>query len=422
MTEAVKLAIHGGEPHLADPSQAKFVWPRVDDRMRRVVLKQLDDTLSIYDNTGIFGEFERDFSHAIGRQFALLFNSGTSAISAMYEAIAPTAPPEVLCPVYTFHATVSPLMYIGGAPIFCDSDSEGNVALEEIQRRRTSQSVAVMVTHMWGNPVRDIEAIARYCRDENLYLLEDCSHAHGAQMNGRPVGSFGDMAAWSLQGQKTVTGGEGGIMVTDNADLYYRSLLQGHYNKRPKVEIPEGNRLREYALTGMGMKLRAHPLAIAIAADQFKQLSHFIETRQRHAEIIHDTLADFRFLRTPDPNDGLVRSWYAFTVLYDEKLTPGVTRERFVEALHAEGLNEVDIPGSTGLINSVPLFSKPNEILRRLYSTEASDQQDFPKAHRFYTRLMKLPVWTFPEEEGTVRRYCEGIAKVAEYVEKHRNL
>ncbi|WP_083335735.1 DegT/DnrJ/EryC1/StrS family aminotransferase [Mycobacteroides saopaulense] len=416
------LAIHGGEPQITDPVRARFIWPRVDDRMRQAVLKQLDESLSIYDNSGIFSEFERAFCESVGREYGLLFNSGTSAISAMYEAIPSTKPPEVLCPVYTFHATVSPLMYIGGTPIFCDSDMEGNITLDDIRRRRTSQSVAVIATHMWGAPVKDIEAIARYCRDENLLLLEDCSHAHGAELRGRAVGSFGDMAAWSLQGKKTVTGGEGGIFVTDEASLYYRSLLQGHYNRRPKVEIPKDNPLRDYALTGMGMKLRAHPLAVAIAADQFQQLSQFIEFRCRYARIFQQALGGFAFLDLPAIDTEVTRSWYAYTILYNSAMIPSVSRERFVEALHCEGLSEVDIPGSTNLINSEPLFNRPDQILSRVYDSAMDMQSEYPNAEAFCSGLIKLPVWTFPDEEDIVQAYARGMAKVADYISEHQSL
>lgn len=259
-----KLAIFGGEK-IAKDDEMKFNWPRITNDTEKVVIEQLYKTISIYDNSGIFGEFEKKFADYHNKKYALLSNSGTSAIFSMFEAIDLRNDDEVLCPVYTFHATVSPMMYFGAKPIFCDSDNEGNISFDSVKNKYTENTKAIIVTHMWGVPIKDIQKIADFCKEKHIYLLEDCSHAHGAEIYGKKVGTFGDIAAWSLQGQKTVTGGEGGIILTDDKNLFNRALLQGHYNKRPKSEIDKSDDLYKYYLTGMGLKLRAHPLAIAIA-------------------------------------------------------------------------------------------------------------------------------------------------------------
>ena len=111
-----KLAIFGGEK-IAKDAEMKFNWPRITNDTEKVVIKQLYETISIYDNSGIFGEFEKKFADYHKKKYALLFNSGTSAIFSMFEAIGLRNGDEVLCPVYTFHATVSPMMYFGAKPI-----------------------------------------------------------------------------------------------------------------------------------------------------------------------------------------------------------------------------------------------------------------------------------------------------------------
>lgn len=148
---------------------------------------------------------------------------------------------------------------------------------------------------MWFK--RENKKIADFCKEKHIYLLEDCSHAHGAEIYGKKVGTFGDIAAWSLQGQKTVTGGEGGIILTDDKKMFNRVLLQGHYNKRPKSEIDKSDDLYKYYLTGMGLKLRAHPLAIAIADEQFGHLNDFLRTRNEYATRITEALKNTLSLR-----------------------------------------------------------------------------------------------------------------------------
>lgn len=416
-----KLAIFGGEK-IAKDSEMKFNWPRITNDVEKAVVKQLHKTISIYDDSGIFGEFEKKFADYHNRKYSLLSNSGTSAIFSMFEAIDLRSGDEVLCPVYTFHATVSPMMYFGAKPVFCDSDNEGNISFDGIKSKYTNNTKAIIVTHMWGTPIKDIQKIADFCKEKRIYLLEDCSHAHGAEIYGKKVGTFGDISAWSLQGQKTITGGEGGIILTDNKKMFDRALLQGHYNKRPKNEIDKSNDLYKYYLTGMGLKLRAHPLAIAMADEQFCHLDNFLKMRNEYAVRITEALKKYPFLRPPTIANDVVRSWYAYGLQYIEEKAYSITKERFVDALHAEGLVEVDIPGSTGLLNTLPLFIEPNKLLSRLYANKLSSQKDFCIAEQYVERFIKIPVWTFSDESDIVDKYIAGFKKVCSYILENKSL
>lgn len=380
-----ELAINGGSALIKD--NAGFTWPRITPEAEKAVVDQLHTSISIYDKSGIIEEFENKFAFYHGREKALLSNSGTSAIFSMFEAIELMPGDEVICPVYTFHATISPITYTGATPVFADCDKYGNVSYESVRSLINENTRAVIVTHMWGAPVRDIELIKALCEEKSIYLLEDCSHAHGARLNSKPVGSFGTAAAWSLQGQKTITGGEGGVMLTDNEDIYYRALIQGHYNKRPKSEIPSDHRYYKFYLTGMGLKLRAHPLAIALASQQFNQLDEFLRQRQSFAEMITEALSPYPFLELPlTTNQETQNSRYAYIIKYVPEKAHGVSREEFVDALLAEGLTEVDIPGSTGLINDLPLFVDTHELMPRLYQPKDNLHVSYPNAELFITR------------------------------------
>jgi perosamine synthetase len=140
-------------------------------------MRQLDATLSIYDNGGVFGKFEADFKVAMGapNDFALLHNSGTNALHALYYSVGIGKGDEVIVPVYTFHATVSCLMQLGAIPVFVDAllDS-GNINPVGIRAALTTQTKAVVVTHMWGQPCA-MEEISRLCKDANVTLLEGVS-------------------------------------------------------------------------------------------------------------------------------------------------------------------------------------------------------------------------------------------------------
>lgn len=170
-------------------------------------------------------------------------------------------------------------MHLGVKPIFVDASPEtGNIDSSKIARAITSKTKAIIVTHMWGVPC-EMEEISDICRKNGIILLEgkhwlftcdmchgwihaliDCSHSHGASINGKKTGTFGDGAAWSIQGDKVLSGGEGGVSLTPYSEVYYRQLLHGHYNKRCKSEIPKDHPLQDFSITGAGLKNRAHPL------------------------------------------------------------------------------------------------------------------------------------------------------------------
>lgn len=405
-------AILGG-PKTIDQKGPHFVWPLITDETRAAVMRQMDESLSIYDRSGIFEKFENKFSAYHGRKYGLVNNSGTSALMGMYFGADLKPGDEVISPTYTFYATVTPMLFTGAKPVFCDCTEDGNIDPAKIEAAITDKTKAIVVTHMWGIPC-DMDAITAIAKKHNLRLLEDCSHAHGAEYKGKKVGTFGDAAAWSLQGQKTVTGGEGGILLTDDQEVHNRALLLGHYNKRCKQEIPKDHPLYQYALTGFGLKLRAHPLAIAIADQQFDHLDELLRQRGEFAEYMIDELGKFDCLEMPNTKDRKP-SWYAFVMQYREQQAHGLSIENFYKAVTAEGLREADRPGSTQPIADLPLFTQTSDALPQLYPEENDTEAGvFPVANDFYQNAIKLPVWSTDKDWPMVEAYVAGMKKVLE--------
>ena len=412
------LAINGGKPIIKDRNEAKFNWPVVDKEVEDAVLKQLHKTTSIYDRSGVIKEFEDDFKNYHDVEFGLLTNSGTNALYSIFVGADLKEGDEVICPVYTFFATISPIFFTGATPVLCEAQADGNIDPKKIEELITPKTKAVMITHMWGIPC-DMDKLVGICKKYDLKLFEDCSHAHGATYKGKLLGTFGDAAAWSLQGPKIITGGEGGIMLTKDRDIYYRALLLGHYHKRCRQEIPDDYSLRKYATTGMGLKLRSHPLAVAMMQVYFSRIDKIHLGKKHTADKFNEAFGKLKGLRIPLMAEGSSPSWYGYVIQYVPEELGELSIEKFVEALHAEGLIEVDLPDSTGPLNELPLFQDPSDLFPSYRGKLSYKSEDFPVAKKFYKNAIKLPVWFTEEDSVVVDNYIKGFEKV---IKEHKSL
>jgi perosamine synthetase len=271
------------------------------------VLAQLRAGISIYDRSGVIADLENALCDYHGVKHTVLTSSGTAALHSLYAACRIGPGDEVIVPAYTFYATATPLLHLGAIPVLADCDDTGNLDPADVKQRITARTVAVMVTHMWGLPA-DMDHLRKIADEHDLLLLEDASHAAGASIAGRKTGTFGDTAAFSLNGPKPLSAGEGGFVLTDDDEIFYRVLLHGHYNKRCRNEIPASYDLYPYAVTGMGLKFRVHPLAAAIALSQLTHLDGYLQGRQAIATRMCETLNGLPGIALPHVSDGVAPS------------------------------------------------------------------------------------------------------------------
>lgn len=409
------LAINGGVP-IMNQDEGKFIHPRIDKKMEKAVIEQLYDTISIYDNSNIFKKFEYEFSKYHNKKYGLLTSSGTSALYSLFDSIGLKKGDEIICPIYTFFATISPIFQTGAKPVFVDCDDTGNIDYSKIEEKINKKTKAIIVTHMWGYPCK-MDKIQEIANKYNIYLLEDCSHAHGGSYKGKKLGEWGDAAAFSLQGNKIITGGEGGIIITNNKYIYKNCIMLGHYNKRCKQELSKNSIDYKYAITGKGLKLRAHPLAIRIAYEMFKKIDEINSMKLKMVSIIENTISKIDGIELNKGYDYSNNSYYALIFKYDSKKFNGLSIEEFLKALHAEGGVEFDKPGSTCPLNRLELFKNP-EYLYPDYCKIFNDNENFNKADEFYENSFKLPVWYNEEDIKIVLKYCDILEKVTKYYRK----
>jgi perosamine synthetase len=405
------LALLGGTPAVILP-KPHFTWPPITDATSKAVADQLGRSVSIYDRSGVVAELEDALADYFGVRHALLTSSGTAALYSMYAAAGIGPGMEVIVPAYTFFATVTPLLHLGAIPVLAECDERGNLDPADVTARITHRTRAIVVTHMWGTPA-DVGELRRIADLHQLKLFEDGSHAHGATAGGKKVGSFGDAAAFSMNGPKPLSAGEGGFLLTDDAETYYRALLHGQYNKRCKSEIPETDLLYRYAVTGMGLKHRVHPLAAAIGLEQLAHLDDYLAGRDHIAAYLCERLREVPGIEPIEPVEGDRSSWYGLILRYRPEQVGGLPLDQYFAAIEAEGASEADRPGSTCPLNLLPLFQEPGPLFPALSRRFAYAPGQFPRSEAFHESIIKLPVWHREDDQETADAYIEAFWKVS---------
>ncbi|WP_328687432.1 DegT/DnrJ/EryC1/StrS family aminotransferase [Streptomyces caniferus] len=408
------LALLGGTPAVTDAGP-HFTWPPIDDTTRMKVVSQLDSAVSIPGRSGIVADLEDALQDYFGVRHAITTSSGTAALHATYWAARIRPGNEVIVPAWTFHATASPLFQLGAVPVLCETRPDGNIDPSRAAELITPRTRAIVVTHLWGKPA-EMTDLTTLARDRDLDLLEDGSHAHGASHGGQKVGTFGLAGAFSLNGPKPLSGGEGGFVLTDDDDIYYRVLTFAHYNKRARNEIPEGHPFARYAVTGAGLKLRIHPLAAALAHDQLSRLDAYLAGREAIAAYLTRELGQIPGLEVSSMPDGVKPSWYALTATYRPDQLGGLPVDRFHAALVAEGATEFDRPGSTRPLNQLPLYQHPSHLFPGYPNTRSRYREgDFPVAEKAHTHTIKLPVWHREQDLKLAEQYVCAARKASEH-------
>tara|TARA_B110000503_G_C7161650_1_gene419945 strand:+ start:1924 stop:3060 length:1137 start_codon:yes stop_codon:yes gene_type:complete len=219
----------------------------------------------------IVKKFENNFSKYIGKTYGITFCNGTSSIEAALYALDLSPGDEILVTSSTFHASLGPVRNLGYNLIFVDIDEVTfTIDCSDLKKKINEKSKALLIVHPWGYPC-NMEKVTGIVKTNNLYLVEDCSHAHGAIYDKKKVGSFSDISCFSLQGNKAIGAGEGGIALTDNETYYLRMSKYGHLNRHEK-EFEKNLDFTDFKKTGLSKKLRAHPLGISMAYVDFKYL------------------------------------------------------------------------------------------------------------------------------------------------------
>ncbi len=414
------LAIYGGTPAVRTKYHEGWRHVRLTDVLP-IIAAARRDVNTLAKGEGIIAQFERKFAQLAGTKYALAMNSGTAALHSAYFAAGVKPGTEVIVPGYTFFASAAPILQCGGRPIFCDVDPETLLAdPDQVERLITPRTRAICIVHLWGNPA-PMDRFVEIARRHDLTLIEDCSHAHGALYRGRPVGSWGDIGCFSLQGPKAVSAGEGGIAVTNDPVLFDRMLALGHYGR-----LKEGQAKNTFDTDylSLGVKYRPHLYGIMLANGSLSRLKELNQRRQRNYDILCTELAGCEAIQPIKTTPGAVRGGFLeFIVRYKSEKAGNWNCSAFIHAAKAEGVpisNEryARIGKRKRMLNETPIFSTLDGSELGGYlptgteSTETTPAGELPVVSGLTDRLMTLPPFT-KVPERFVKECAAALRKVA---------
>lgn len=400
--EKSKLAILGGTPvrETLLPYGKQFI--DYDD-IQAVVSTLEGDFLttgpSVY-------EFEKKVCEYTGAKYAVAVCNGTAALHMACYACGLVEGDEVIVSSMTFAASSNAVLYVGATPVFADiNPNTYNIDVEDLKRKITPRTKAIIAVDYTGQVV-DMDSINEIAKEHNLIVIEDAAHSLGSTYKNKKVGTLADMTMFSFHPVKTITTGEGGMIVTDNKELYDKMVMfRSHgITKNPAEYInksPE-NGAWYHEQQFLGYNYRMTDIQASLGISQLDKLDKFINRRKQIVKMYNDAFSELYFIKTPEEAEFSDSAWHLYVIklrLY--KLN--CTRREFFDALVAEniGVN----------VHYIPVNLHP------YYEQLGYGKGVVPVAEALYNTIITLPL--FPGmTDGDVSDVIEAVNKVVEYYKK----
>jgi len=417
---AEKLALKGGKKAVTTPPGDLFTWPIVTKEVEEAVLEVL--RAGNMSGTDVTAEFEREFAQWLGVKYALAHNNGTAALHSAMFGLGIGKGDEIICPSITYWASCLPVFSLGGTVVFADIDPHTLcINPEDIEHRITERTKAIVVVHYCGYPC-EMDAIMDIAHRHSIKVIEDASHAHGGLYKGRMVGTIGDVSAFSLMSGKSFAIGEGGIMVTNDREIYERAVIFGHYIRHSSL-ITIGNLKAGMGLPWGGYKYRMHQLSSAMGRVQLKKYPQEMAEIDKAMNYFWDLLEGtpgIRAHRPPRNSGSSMGGWYSPHGIYYSEELEGLSVSRFCEAVRAEGVTCE--PGCNKalhlhpLLNNIDVYNQ-GKPLRIANLPEGVDIREspgsLPVAERIQERVFSVP-WFKHYRPKMIEEYALAFKKVAE--------
>ncbi|MCL6272049.1 DegT/DnrJ/EryC1/StrS aminotransferase family protein [Sansalvadorimonas sp. 2012CJ34-2] len=316
-------------------------WPSYTEEEANAVRSVLLSNKVNYWTGSESREFENEFAKWCGSEYAVAVGNGTLALDIALKALDVKCGDEVIVTSRTFLASVSCIVNAGATPVFADVDRDTqNITAETIKKVITPKSKAIICVHLAGWPC-EMDDINLLAKEHNLFVIEDCAQAHGAKYKGQRVGSLGDIGAWSFcQDKIMTTGGEGGMVTTNNKELWNKMWSYKDHGKSYDAvynrEHPQGYR---WLHESFGTNWRITEMQSAIGRIQLKRMSDWTNKRAENSDILGEVCRSIPALRVPVPPNHIEHAWYKYyAFVRPHFLNDGWTRARIIDEINSRGI------------------------------------------------------------------------------------
>jgi dTDP-4-amino-4,6-dideoxygalactose transaminase len=395
-TELERLAIDGGAPVRTSPLPLEFPGMHYvnDEEVEAAVRVLKSQSLFRYYGIDLQKEveaFENEFAEFLGVKHALAVSSGSGALQTALSALGVGPGQEVIVPAYMWVAVIAAVVNLGAIPVLADIDESFTLNPADLEYRITARTTGVIAVHMSGAPA-DVPALLEIARKRRLFLLEDCAQCAGGSINGKKVGSFGDMGIFSFQMNKNMSSGEGGCIVTNDDRLYHRAVA-AHDNGYARDE--SGRAIYDnldLCLWGRGVRL--DEVRGAILRVQLRKLPRIIAHMRQSKYRVRCALESFSQvqLRRIVDRDGDTGCFLIFTLESPDEA------KRINQALRAEGI-ATSPEGVTNVVMTdwgLHIYSNIVSLVNRT----STDGKGFP--------------WSLAENRDSKPQYSRGTCPVAD--------
>lgn len=413
-----RLAINGGPKAIPQEHGHLLKWPKIGQEEFSAIRDLLDMERPDYKPYDFYNEMvylEQEFASYMGVKYALSENNGTAAIHSGFFALGIQPGEEVIAPTYTYWATSMPARVLGARIVFAESDPDTLcIDAADIRRKITPKTRAIAVTHVWGIPCQ-MDEIMNIAREYNLKVLEDAAHVPGGEYKGRKVGTIGDVGCFSFQASKILPAIEGGMLVTNDKELWERAVVFGHYGfltekNRPGKDSPYS----EFNSTGLGFKYRIHPIAAAIARIQLRKLDENNAKREACMGYLTDGLEKIPGIRVIKAPPYTQRTYWGFRIAYKATELNGLDKDKFLQALRAEGVMCED---ERYELQHQQMAYRVNIYGPKFNHTPFEKKQSLPRTEALKSTLIGLPA--FPEApQELMEQYIYAFDKVTAQVDE----
>ena len=347
--------------------------------------------------------FEKDFSKHFNVGFSIALSNGTVALDLALRSLDIGPGDDVVVTPRTFIASVACIVNLGANPIFADVDLDsGNITASSIEKVLTPKTKAIICVHLAGWPC-DMDPILSLAHSKNIFVVEDCAQAHNAKYKDKYVGTLGDIAAWSFCEDKIMTtAGEGGMVTTNNEELFNRAwAFKDHGKNFEIIQKKSSSFVFKYVHSTFGSNYRMTEIQSAIGRIQLTNLDEWTEARKRNAMKFNEVLKNYSDIaRAPLPSEEFSHAYYKYYVyLKTDKIKKSWSRERVVNSL-----NEIGLPCGSGACPEVYMEDAYKHISKNPHTR-------LPNAKKLGEESLMLLVHpTLTDEE--IDFSCQSLSKV----------